>query len=83
MFENKLITGITSERGGKHAELFATSFRWRHTFPIESKSESHEAFYLMFQIDGVTPRMIFDGSKEQVGGDFARKCKEAGCCLKN
>ena len=36
----------------------------------------------MFQRDGLTPQMIVDGSKEQVGGDFARKCKEAGCYLK-
>ena len=26
--------------------------------------------------------MIVDGSKEQMGGDFARKCKESGCYLK-
>ena len=34
---------------------------------------------LMFQRDVLPPRMIVDGSKEQVEGDFSRECKEYGC----
>ena len=46
---------------------------------MKRKSEAHEYLPLMFQRDGVPPRMIVDGSKEQVEGDFARECKEYGC----
>ena len=49
---------------------------------MKRKYEAHEELSLMFQRDGVLPQIIFDGSKEQVGGDFARKCKEDGCYLK-
>ena len=82
MFRDTLTAGTTSKRGKKYAEVFATNFGLTRTFPMKSKSESHEDFQLMFQRDGLTPQMIVDGSKEQVGGDFARKCKEAGCYLK-
>ena len=49
---------------------------------MKNNSESHEDFSLMFQRDGVPPRMIVDGFKEQVVGDFARRFKECGCYLK-
>ena len=48
-------------------------------FPMKRKFGAHEA---LFQRDDVPPWMIVDGSKKQVEGDFARKCKEDGCYLK-
>jgi hypothetical protein len=33
----------------------------------------------MFKRDGVPPKMILDGSKEQVKGVFRRKLKEVNC----
>ena len=42
---------------------------------MKGKYGAHEALYLMFQRDWVPPLMIVDGSKEQVKGDFERKCK--------
>ena len=66
----------------KYAEVFATNSRWTRAFPMKRKYEAHEELSLMFQRDGVLPQIIFDGSKEKVGGDFARKCKEDGCYLK-
>ena len=34
---------------------------------------------LMFKCDGVLPKMILDGSKEQVKGVFKLKLKEENC----
>jgi hypothetical protein len=41
--------------------------------------EAHETLSLVFHLDGVPPRMIFDGSKEQTTADFKRKLQEADC----
>ena len=45
---------------------------------MKMKYEAHEYFPLMLQRYGLPPRMIFDGYKEQVEGDFSHKCKEDG-----
>ena len=78
VFGDTLVVGTTSKRGNKYAELFTTKFGWTRAFTTERKSKAHEALSLMFQRDGVPPQMIVDGSKEQVEGDFARKCKKYG-----
>ena len=49
---------------------------------MAKKGDAHEALSLLFQRDGVPPKMIVDGSKEQTLGDFKRKVAEAGCQLR-
>ena len=44
MFRDTLTAGTTSKRGKKYAEVFATNFGLTRTFPMKSKSESHEDF---------------------------------------
>ena len=51
-------------------------------FPMAKKGDAHEALSLLFQRDGVPPKMIVDGSKEQTLGDFKRKVAEDGCHLR-
>ena len=82
MFGDTLIAGTTSLQGNKYAEVFATSFGWSRAFPMQHKSDAHEALSLLFQRDGVPPACIVDGSLEQVKGEFRRKLKEASCRLK-
>ena len=41
----------------------------------------HETLSLLFQQDGVHPKMIVDGLKEQTMSYFKRKVAEAGCHL--
>jgi hypothetical protein len=50
---------------------------------MKLKSEAHETLLLVFNHDGVLPRMIMDKSKEQSLGKFLKKCKEADCHLVN
>ena len=49
---------------------------------MAKKGDAHEALSLLFQRDGVPPKMISDGSKEQNLGVFKRKVTEAGCHLR-
>ena len=82
VFGDTLFAGTVSKRGNNCAEIFVTSFGWTRVFPMKTKGDAHEALSLLFQRDGVPPVCIVDGSKEQVEGDFRRKCKEASCQLK-
>jgi Reverse transcriptase (RNA-dependent DNA polymerase) len=45
---------------------------------MKKKSEAHETLSLLFARDGVPSTMIMDGAREQVMGDFRKKCREAG-----
>ena len=51
-------------------------------FPMYKKGDAHEALSLLFQQDGVPPKMIDDSSKDQTLGDFKRKFAEAGYHLR-
>ena len=82
VFADTLISGTVSKRGNKYAEIFATDFGWARAYPMKRKGEAHEALSLLFQRTGVPDNLIVDGSKEQVQGDFKKKCSEAGCRLK-
>ena len=45
---------------------------------MKKKSDVHEALYLIFQQTGVSYKMVVDGSKEQVLGDFQKKNRKQG-----
>jgi hypothetical protein len=73
---------VTSKRGNKYAQIFATRFGWYRAFPLKAKSEAHEAVSILFARDGVPNTMVMDGAKEQTLGDFRRKCREASSHIK-
>eukprot|EP00804_Cyclotella_cryptica_P017247 CCRYP_016811-RA/>CCRYP_016811-RA protein AED:0.26 eAED:0.25 QI:0/0/0/1/0.5/0.66/3/0/445 len=74
---------VTSTRGYKMAQIFASDFRWSRCYLITRKSKAHEALGLLFAWEGVPPKMIVDGAKEMKMGEFAWKCKEAHCYLQS
>jgi hypothetical protein len=49
---------------------------------MKLKSDAHDSLSLLFQRDGVPPKMIMDGSKEQTLGRFRKKCQDADCRIK-
>ena len=51
-------------------------------FPWIRRGGAHESLSLLFQRDGVPPKMIVDGLKEQTLVDIKRKVAEAGCHLR-
>ncbi len=55
---------LTSKRGNKHAQMFATRFGWHHAFPMKAKSDAHEAAASLFVRAGAPNAMAMDGAKE-------------------
>ena len=47
------------------AQIYATSFGWCRIFPMRSKADTHETLSLLAARDGVPPKIVMDGSKEQ------------------
>ena len=50
---------------------------------MKAKLEAHETLSLVFQRDGVPPKIVVDNSKEHSLGGFQRKCRETDCHLVN
>ena len=82
-FGETLLDGTKSKRGNKYAEAFVTNFGLSRAFPLANKGDAHEDLSLFFQRDGVPPKMIVEGSKEQTMGNFKLKVAEAGCHLRH
>jgi hypothetical protein len=49
---------------------------------MKKKSNAHKLLSLVFQCDGVPPKIIMDGFKEQTMGRFYKKCQDTDCCIK-
>ena len=79
LFTDTLLSRTTSQRGHKFSQVFATSYGWSQTIPMTKKSDTPFALDSLFRHEGVPPKIIMDGSKEQNLGDFARKLRDAGC----
>jgi hypothetical protein len=82
LFGDMLEANVKSRRGNKYAEVFGTSFGWSRVFPVKLKSDVHEGLSLLFKRDGVPPKIIVDGSKEQTKGIFQKKMREADYWMK-
>ena len=79
MFTDTLKSRVVSwRRKNRYAQVFATRFGWVRVFPMQAKSEAHEGLSLLAQRDGVPPRFIMDGSKEQTLGQFRKKIRQMG-----
>ncbi|KAI2510101.1 Reverse transcriptase (RNA-dependent DNA polymerase) [Fragilaria crotonensis] len=81
-FTDTLISNTVSARNNKYAQIFATPDGWCRAFPMRKKSDAHEGLSLLFQREGVPNTFIMDGAKEQLHGQFRKKCREAGARVK-
>ena len=77
LFTDTLISGTTSKRGNKYAQVYGTSFGWAGAHPMKFKNKAHETFSVLFKRDGDPPEMVMDGSMEQNLGKFHHKFKVA------
>ena len=66
-----------SLRGNTCAQVYSTPFHWVKSYPMTSKSEAHYTLDDMFNEVGVPRRIVSDGAKEFIQGEFKRKCKRA------
>jgi hypothetical protein len=82
VFGNTMFAGTVSKNGNKCCQVFATNFGWARAHPLKQKGEAHEALLLVFKRNGLPPKMILDGSKEQVEGVFRHKLKEVNCRMR-
>ena len=83
VYSDTLFSSVRSwRRGNRCAQVFGTRFGWCRAYPMKKKGDAHEALSTFFQQTGVPPVMIVDGSQEQIGKKFRRKCQEAQCRLK-
>ena len=79
MFTDTMSSSVLSKNGNKYAQVFSTDFGWAKAFPMQRKSEAHEALSLLFSRHSVPHTMIMDGSKEQTLGEFRKKLCQADC----
>ena len=49
---------------------------------MQKKYEAHKSLSLLFSRDGVPPRIIMDGAREETMGKFRKKACEANCHVK-
>jgi hypothetical protein len=83
LFTDMLIAKTRSTRHGNlYAQVFAAPNGWKRVFPMEKKSQVHEALALLSTRDGVPPIIICDGAKEQVLGEFCCKARQADCHIR-
>ncbi len=72
MFADTMFSTVKSKRSNTCAQVYCTDMGWTRIMPmLTKKSEAHE-----------TNVMVMDGAKEQTIGDFGRKCREAGCHIR-
>ena len=71
MFTDTLeVNAISWFHQNRYAQVFVTHFGWSRVFPMKQKAGTHEELSLMAQHDGIPPRIIMHGSKEQTMGIF-------------
>ena len=73
VYSDTMFSGVKSAqpRGNKCAQVYCADYGWTRCFPMVNKGDAHETCSLLFQKDGVPPKMVLDGSKEQIKGKFA------------
>ena len=77
-----MLAGTKSKCGNKYVEVFVAKFGLSRAFPMEKKGIPYKDISLLFQRDGVPPKMIVGGLKEKTLGLLKRKVAEAGCHLR-
>ena len=81
-FTDTLISNTASARGNQYAQIFVTPEGWCRAYPMRKKSQAHEGLSIMFQREGVPNTLIMDNVKEQLLGEFRKKCREVGTRVK-
>ena len=82
VFGDTLFARTKSKRDNKYAKVFVIKFGWSRAFPMDKEGDAHDALSLLFQRDGVPPKIIVYGPKEHTMVIFKRNVAEAGCHLR-
>ena len=79
IFTDTLKSKVLSKRQNRKAQVYTTEFHWSRAFPMKTEKETHETVSKMFKDTGVPTKIVCDGAKSQIMGEFRRKCREADC----
>ncbi|KAG7369935.1 hypothetical protein IV203_027685 [Nitzschia inconspicua] len=79
MFTDTLESGLKSVQQNKYAQIFVVPPNWTKAYAMKRKGDAHHCLSSLFHDIGVPEKMVMDGAKEQVQGEFRRKLKDAGC----
>jgi len=82
MYTDTLKASVLSRQQERYAQVFSASIRWVRVFPMKKKSDASDALDLLFYREGVLPKMIMDGLKEQTQGKFKKKCQLANVYIR-
>jgi len=82
MYTDTLKASVLSRQQEQYAQVFSAGMRWCRAFPMKRKSDAVDALDLLFHREGVPPKMIMDGSKEQTQGKFKKHCRLANVHIK-
>ena len=74
-------SGNVSRIGNRYAQVYLTEFGLSRSHPIKKNVDAHENLSIFFKINGVPPKMVMYGSKEQTLGSFRKKCQEEDCYI--
>ena len=75
LFSDTLISGSVSKHVIEYAQMYGVSFSWAQAFPMAKKGDTYENLNILLKRDGVPPKTIVDGSKEQISGKFIKKLR--------
>ena len=64
---------VRSLTGNKYIQLFCNRGNYSEVYPIEKKSDAHQAFTLFFNDVGVPSEILTDGAKELTRGKLKEK----------
>ena len=82
VFTNMMQSKTKLCQGELYSQVYTTGFHWCRAHLMKLKSDAHNLLSLLFQCNGVPPKLIMDGSKEQTLGRFKKKCQDADCRIK-
>ena len=68
VFTGTMQAGTVSRRVNRYAQIYLTYFGWSRAHLSKNKVYAHETLSLFFKRDGVPPKMVIYGSKEQTLG---------------
>jgi hypothetical protein len=58
VFTDTMQSKTKSRRGELYSQVYTTGFHWCRAHPMKLKSDAHDSLSLLYQRDGVPPKMI-------------------------
>ena len=77
IFIDTYFSYIKSTRGDTCAQIWKNDIEWISIDPMSTKIHAHHSAKNLFKNDGVPSKIVMDGAREQVMGNFKEVCQDA------